>query len=218
MSVLVETSGLLFDMDGVLVSSIASVNRSWRTWAVRHGVPGGATIEVPHGRRALDIIRAWTPHLDPAVGLRQIEEIEEHDVEDLEVLPGARALLESLPASRWAIVTSATRHLLEVRLAAARLPVPAHIVSAESVTQGKPHPEPYQRGATMLGLEAAECIVLEDAPSGIASGLSAGARVLGVLGTQDAAALQREGATWLVSSLANVRVARIDTTVTLELD
>ncbi|MEO6952568.1 MAG: HAD-IA family hydrolase [Polyangia bacterium] len=217
MSIVVETSGLLFDMDGVLVSSIASVNRSWRTWAVRHGVPGGATIEVPHGTRALDIVRAWAPRLDPAVGLREIEEIEEIDLEGLEALPGARELLHVLPPDRWAIVTSATRRLLEVRLAAAGLPVPAHVVTAEMVTHGKPHAEPYQRGAALLGLAPSACIVAEDAPSGVAAGVAAGARVLGVLGEQDPAALEQEGVTWMVPSLARVTVVRIGTTISLAL-
>ena len=213
---IVETEGLLFDMDGVLVSSIASVNRSWRTWAVKHGVPGGATIEVPHGTRALDIVRRWAPHLDPAVGLRDIEEVEENDLGGLEVLPGAHALLEVLPASRWAIVTSATRNLLRLRLAAAGLPVPSRIVSAEDVTHGKPHPEPYRRGAALLGLAPSACLVAEDAPSGVAAGLAAGARVIGVLGTHYADALRREGATWIVNSLANVCL--VDAGATLKLD
>ncbi len=215
---IVETEGLLFDMDGVLVSSIASVNRCWRKWAVMHGIPGGATIEVPHGTRALDIIRAWTPALDPAVGLREIEALEEADLGGLEVLPGAAALLAALDPSRWAIVTSATRRLLEVRLATAGLPVPAHSVSAESVTLGKPHPEPYRRGAALLGLPPSACVVAEDAATGVAAGLAAGCRVIGVLGTQDAAALQREGATWLVASLANVRVVEGGSGATLRLD
>jgi sugar-phosphatase len=59
-----------------------------------------------------------------AEGLRAIEDLEMEDTGDTVVLPGAKALLEKLPAERWAIVTSATRRLLLARLVAAGLPVP----------------------------------------------------------------------------------------------
>ena len=103
-----DVRGILFDMDGVLISSIGSVNRSWRRWAQRYGVPDAESYQVPHGMRAADIIASLKPELDQAEGLKVIEDIELADLEDLKVLPGARSLLESLPPERWAIVTSAT--------------------------------------------------------------------------------------------------------------
>jgi sugar-phosphatase len=131
--------------------------------------------------------------------------MEIEDTEDLKVLPGVRELLGSLPAERWAIVTSCTRRLLEARLEVAGLPVPERLVSADDVVQGKPHPEPYLRGAEMLGFAAKDCVVVEDAPSGVTAGLAAGARVLGVLGSHEPEELAE--ATWLVRSMEQVRVA-----------
>jgi len=127
------------------------------------------------------------------------------DVADLQVLPGVKALLESLPPERWAIVTSATRRLLLARLKAAGLPVPERIISAEMVERGKPDPEPYRRGAELLGFRPDECVVVEDAPSGVGAGKAAGCRVLGVLGTHSAAELGE--ADWVVGSLEGLRVA-----------
>lgn len=191
-------------MDGVLISSIGSVIRCWRVWAQRYGVPNADTYEVPHGMRAIEIVRSLRPDIDPQEGLRVIEELELEDMADLKVLPGVKALLESLPHERWAIVTSATHRLLLGRLAAAGLPIPERIVSADMVERGKPDPEPYVRGAELLGFSPSECIVVEDAPSGVGAGIAAGCRVLGVLGTHSIAELH--GASWIAPSLEAMTV------------
>lgn len=203
-AIVIHVEGILFDMDGVLISSIASVNRCWKRWAQHYGVPGADTYEIPHGTRAVDIIRTLRPDLDVAEGLCLIEDMEIDDVADLVVLPGARALLESLPAERWAIVTSATKRLLLGRLQAARLTIPHRIISGDMVERGKPDPEPYRRGAEMLGFSPTDCLVVEDAPSGIGAGVAAGSPVLGVLGSYAQAELYAAGASWVVPSLNNV--------------
>jgi sugar-phosphatase len=211
--VCVETAGILFDLDGVLVSSIGSVIRCWRRWAEHYGIPGAATLQTPHGMRAVDIIKMLKPELDVAESLRLIEDMEIEDVADLKVLPGARALLESLPAERWAIVTSATNRLLLGRLKVAGLPVPERVISGDMVERGKPDPEPYRRGAELIGMggaAAAECIVVEDAPSGVAAGVAAGCRVLGVLGTHSEAELRAAGVSWVVRTLEDVRAETME--------
>jgi mannitol-1-/sugar-/sorbitol-6-phosphatase len=200
----IETKGLLFDMDGVLISSIGSVERCWRRWAAIYGVPNAESYEVPHGMRAIDIVRMLRPDIDADEGLRVIEDMEVEDTGDLRVLPGVKKLLEELPPERWAIVTSCTRRLLLGRLAAAGLPVPARIISGDMVERGKPDPEPYRRGAALLGFDAEDCVVVEDAPSGVGAGIAAGCRVLGVLGTHSAEELRR--ADWVAESLDSVSV------------
>ena len=197
----VEVKGVLFDMDGVLVSSIESVRRCWRQWAEHYGVADPAGVEIPHGTRAVDVMRLLKPGIDVVEGLRLIENLEVADVADTRVLPGARELLESLPLHRWTIVTSATRPLVISRLGAANLQVPEQLVTAEMVERGKPDPEPYRRGADVLGLTPAECLVVEDAVSGVQAGVAAGCRVLGVMGTYSAEALHEAGAAWIVPSL-----------------
>lgn len=194
-------------MDGVLISSIGSVNRCWKRWCAIYGLPDAESYEVPHGIRAFDIMRMLMPEWDKAQladGLRVIEDMEIEDTGDLKVLPGAKSLLESLPPERWAIVTSATHRLLIGRLAAAGLPVPDRLISGDMVQRGKPDPEPYRRGAEMLGFKPEDCIVVEDAPSGVGAGVAAGCRVLGVMGTHEVSELQQ--ATWLVQSLAEISV------------
>jgi len=203
--VTVEAAGLLFDMDGVLVSSIASARRCWKQWAKHYGVADWQSVEIPHGTRAEEIVRLLAPWVDVAEGLRRIEDMEIEDVSDIVTLPGARELLESLPLERWAIVTSATDRLLQARLRAAGLPQPERLISADMVTHGKPDPEPYLLGAQRLGFAAKDCMVFEDATSGVKAGVAAGCRVVGVLGTTPGEMLRAEGANWLVVSLAEVQ-------------
>ncbi|WP_419805838.1 HAD-IA family hydrolase [Terriglobus sp.] len=199
----VTTRGLLFDMDGVLISSIGSVRRSWRAWCRHYGVPGAETFEIPHGTRAIEIVRQVKPDIDAEEGLRLIEDIEMADTDDLKVLDGVPELLDSLPKDRWTVVTSATRRLMLERLRVAGLPAPERIIAADDVTNGKPDPEPYRKGAEILGFDPADCIVVEDAPAGVSAGLAAGCRVLGVLGTHQAHELAH--ATWQVRSLRDVQ-------------
>ncbi|WP_353066290.1 HAD-IA family hydrolase [Tunturibacter psychrotolerans] len=203
-TVCVTAKGILFDMDGVLISSIGAVVRCWRQWAEHYEIPNAEVYEVPHGVRAIEVVKALRPDIDPEEGLRYIEDLEMDDMADLVVLPGAKTLLESLPVERWAIVTSATRRLMLGRLKVAGLPIPERIISADMVERGKPDPEPYRRGAELLGLRPEDCLVVEDAPSGVGAGLAAGCRVLGVVGTHSAAELGR--AQWIVGSLEGVAV------------
>jgi sugar-phosphatase len=183
------------------------VERCWKRWCKLYGVPNAESFVVPHGVRAVDVMRLLKPEFDAAQiaeGLRVIEDMEIADTADLTVLPGAKALLAQLPPERWAIVTSATRRLLLGRLAAAGLPVPERLISGDMVARGKPDPEPYRRGAELLGLALSDCVVVEDSPSGVGAGVAAGCRVLGVLGTHAASDLR--AATWLVASLEDIAV------------
>jgi sugar-phosphatase len=203
-SICVETKGILFDMDGVLISSIGSVVRCWRRWAEIYDIPNAETYTVPHGVRAIETEKLLRPDIDPEEGLRTIEDMEVEDMADLKVLPGVKKLLEGLPLERWAIVTSATQRLLRARLAAAGLPIPERLISGDMVERGKPDPEPYRRGAELLGFRPGECVVVEDAPSGVGAGKAAGARVLAVLGTHSAEELKQ--ADWIAASLEDLTV------------
>jgi mannitol-1-/sugar-/sorbitol-6-phosphatase len=200
-----EAAGLLFDNDGVIVSSISSVNRCWRKWAAHYNVPVGPDWEIEHGTRAVDVMQKLVPGINVTEGLKLIEDMELEDVADLTVLPGVKALLESLPMDRWAIVSSATYRLLVGRLKVAGLPVPDKIISGDRVVNGKPHPEPYIKGAELIHAAPKDCIVIEDAPSGVRAGKAAGSRVLGVLGTHSAEDLREAGVDWVVETLEHVK-------------
>jgi len=176
--VTIHCKGLLFDMDGILISSLGSVVRSWSKWAEMRGVDPERAVSIAHGRRAVETIAALRPDLDMQAELRVIEDIEMDDVEGMTVLPGVLDLLGQLPADRWTVVTSATERLARVRLAAGGIRVPERIVTAESVAQGKPDPAPFVAGAALLGFAPVDCVVFEDSESGVKAGRAAGCTVV----------------------------------------
>jgi mannitol-1-/sugar-/sorbitol-6-phosphatase len=149
-------------------------------------------------------IRELLPGGDHEAENREVERREIADVEGVIPLPGAMGLLQGLPLERWAIVTSCTRPLAGVRIGAAGLPQPKHLVTASDVLRGKPDPEPYVKGAQVLGVPAAECVVLEDAPAGIRAGKAAGARVLALRTTAGDAELRGAGADWIIDDCSEI--------------
>jgi sugar-phosphatase len=169
---------LLFDMDGTLINSHAPMVRAYTEWANRYGLNPEVVLRESQGRRTIDTMRAFAPTgTDIEADTLALMQREREDVDGVVEISGAGALLRSLPADRWAVVTSADRVLALTRLKAAGLPTPGLIVSAEDVTRGKPAPDGFMLGAQRLGADPLRCIVFEDAPAGIAAGLAAGARV-----------------------------------------
>jgi sugar-phosphatase len=216
MAITITTRGILFDMDGVLISSTGADERCWLRWAKHHNMEGAFSVESTHGRRAVDTLRALRPDLDPVAEQRRLEDYDAEDYSGLIILPGVEKLLASLPADRWTIVTSATVRLLEGRLSHAGLPIPKMLVPAERVANGKPHPEPYLTGAKLLNLAPADCLVIEDSPAGVASGKAAGCKVLAVLSSHPREQLR--GADWYVASLEQVTAtSRSDGIITIAL-
>jgi mannitol-1-/sugar-/sorbitol-6-phosphatase len=198
-------SALLFDLDGVLVDSTPAIARVWFKWATEHGFEPEKTTRDAHGRPSIDVIRELLPTVDAEAENQKIEHAEIEDTDGVIPLPGALALLTSLPPRHWTIVTSCTRPLAEVRIRAAGLPVPPTIITSSDITNGKPHPEPYLAGAQALGVQAADCIVIEDVAAGIRSGKSAGARVIAVRTTASDDELLAAGADWLVDNCGAIR-------------
>lgn len=200
----ISVRGILFDMDGVLISSIGSVERSWTKWAEEHGIDPAVAIEMAHGRRAIETVRALRPDLNDVEELRRLEEMEVADTEGVASLEGVQRILEVLPVNRWAVVTSATERLAMSRMRFGGIPEPKFVVTADKVIKGKPDPEPYLAGAKLLGLRPEECLVIEDAASGAKAGHAAGCKVLATLFSHSLESLS--AADWVVPSLEDVRV------------
>jgi mannitol-1-/sugar-/sorbitol-6-phosphatase len=196
--------GLLFDMDGVLVDSTAAVARVWTVWASKHGLDPDTVVKIAHGRPSISTIRELLPSADHQTEDREVERMELADIEGIVALPGAIKLLHALPATRYAIVTSATRPLAEVRLLAAGISIPRNLVTARDAPRGKPYPDPYLMGAQLLGFPPEGCVVIEDAPSGVLSGKTAGARVVALRTTALDAELEEAGADRIVDNCAEL--------------
>lgn len=179
----IECDAVLLDMDGTLVDSKAIVERMWLVWADRHGIPAETILAVAHGRRTLETMRLVAPHLATPEEAARLDAMEALQKGGEVAVPGAKALLDALPAGRWAVVTSAVRQVASTRIAAVGLPSPAVLVGAEDVQEGKPSPEGYLHAAVCLGVPPHRCVVVEDTPAGIEAGRAAGARVIGILTT-----------------------------------
>jgi sugar-phosphatase len=199
-------SAILFDLDGVLVDSTRSVDRQWRIWAERKGVDGDKVIAIAHGVRTIEVIKYVAPHLDAEAEVREIESREADDHEGVNVMPGAADLVRTIPQGRWCVVTSGTRLLASARLQFGGLPVPEVLVTADDVVNGKPHPEPYLKGAKLLGVSPKDCLVIEDAPAGIQSARAGGMKVVAITSTYPASQLSAADA--VVERLAQIQVGR----------
>ena len=181
------------------------MDRQWRAWARERGIDEDAVIAIAHGVRSIEVIRAVAPHLDAEAETRRLENREAEDP-DIAVMPGAIDLVRSIPENLWCVVTSGTHHLASGRLKRVGIPLPKVMVAADDVINGKPHPEPYLKGAELLGVNPAECLVIEDAPAGIRAAHAGGMKVIALTSTYPATALSE--ADFVVRRLQQIQVAR----------
>lgn len=196
-------AAILFDFDGVLVDSTPVVAAQYTRWAREHALDPDALVQFAHGVRTIEVVRKWAPHLNAEEETRRIEEREAEDPA-VKVMPGALDLLRSIPSGRWGIVTSGGRLLASTRIRVLGFPEPAVLVTADDVAHGKPDPEPYLQGARRLGVQPADCLVIEDAPAGIRAAHAAGIRVISMPSTYAVEDLSE--ADFLVAGLAQVHV------------
>ena len=200
-----EVQAILFDIDGTLVDSTPVVERTWRAWAAERGMDAEEILKVCHGRRSEDTIADLLPPADRDAAVEELARMELADL-DVTALPAAKELLTTLPADRWAAVTSGSQKLMRARLEAAGLPVPDVLIAADDVSAGKPDPEGYLKAAAALGRDITRCLVVEDAPAGLHAGRAAGARTLAVATSHDAADLTADA---VVEDLTSCRVDRV---------
>jgi sugar-phosphatase len=207
MTVELRCAAILFDLDGVLVFSSASVSRSWSAWAARHGIELATVLAAARGQRSVDTIRTVAPELDAVAEAARLETEQAIDIDDVTAGCGATALLRTLAAGEWAVVTSGTAPLATARLRVAELPVPDVLVTAEEVSDGKPDPAGYLLASRRLGRSAADCLVIEDATAGVEAAKRAGMRVIGLTNGDGAAHLA--AADTVVESCADLTVTRL---------
>lgn len=215
MSITIQASAVLLDMDGTLVDSSAVVERVWSDWAETNALSPAAVLEVVHGRQGHESMAILLPDRTVEQNLadnRAMLERETAETEGIAEIAGAAGLLRSLGPAPHALVTSATLPLARARMNAAGLPVPTVAVTAEDVSASKPDPEGFVAAAAALGVPAAECVVFEDSGAGIAAAQAAGMRVVGV-----GRRAEGLGPDWIVADLAEVRVTVGGTAISIVL-
>jgi HAD superfamily hydrolase (TIGR01509 family) len=188
-------AAVLFDLDGTLLDSEdlwwqaeCEVVRGWGGAWTRddqaHCLGG------PLERVTAYMAASAGPGISPEViGARLLSAMEAHlRSGDLQWRPGALELLTECRSAGvpTALVSASHRRLLDAVAEAVAdhpgMPHPAFdiTVAGDEVNQGKPHPEPYLEAARRLGVAIADCIVIEDSPTGVASGQASGAYVVAV--------------------------------------
>ena len=197
-------SAILFDLDGVLLDSTRVVAEQYTRWAREHGIDPAEVMKAAHGVRTLEVVQRVAPHLDAVAETRKIED-REAVADGIVAIPGAVALLNTIPRGRWCVVTSGTRYLATTRMRRFGIPVPDILVTADDVRHGKPDPEPYRRGAELLKANPADCVVIEDAPAGIRSARSAGMKVISLPTTYPASELHE--ADVIIAGLGSLKVS-----------
>jgi len=212
----ISCKAILFDMDGVLIDSTPAVARVWSRWASEHGFEPEEIVHKVHGRPSIATIRELLPDADHEAENREVERREILDVEGVIPLPGVVEFLASLPADRWTIVTSGTRPLAEVRLRTAGISAPDRIITAQDIKVGKPDPEPYLKGASILGFAPQDCLVIEDASAGVRAGKAAGARVIALQTTESNDLLVELGADWIVKDCSSLSLEKAPVTTTVD--
>ena len=193
-------------MDGVLIDSTPAVARVWSVWAAARGFDPDEVVARAHGRPSITTIREYLPDADHEAENREVERMEIEDLKGVTPLPGALSLLSSLRDGHWAIVTSCTGPLAQVRIRAAGLPIPKVLITASDIVHGKPNPEPYLIGSSRLGVPAHDCVVIEDVPAGIRAGKAAGMRVIAFTTTVGPEELGRAGADCIVANCGDISV------------
>jgi len=216
----VECKGFLFDLDGTLVDSLPAVERAWTQWAERHGISPQQVLDFIHGKQAITSLRHFMPNATEAELQHEftlLEQVEAEDTDGVRALPGALVLLERIKALGipWAIVTSGSVPVANARRLAGGVPLPEVFITSERVKQGKPHPDAYLLGAQGLGLAPQDCVVVEDAPAGILSGLAAGCQVIAVNAPADAPKLNQVDL--ILSSLEQLKIAKSEQGAVIEL-
>jgi sugar-phosphatase len=201
----ISCQALLFDLDGVLIDSVACVERHWRTWAAENQIKFERVMQFAHGRRAEETIRLVAPQLNAPAEAAKLGETEALDTDGVVAVHGADRLLSQLPQNRWAIVTTGPYRTATARIQRACLPSPAALVTGEDVEKGKPAPDAYLLAADRIGNDPDECIVIEDAPPGLSSARSAGMQVIGVCSTHSSEELA--DADIIVPRLSSIHVA-----------
>ncbi|KUI65803.1 Glycerol-1-phosphate phosphohydrolase 1 [Cytospora mali] len=214
--------GFLFDMDGTIIDSTNAVEKHWHTVGKEIGVDPEVILQTSHGRRSIDMLKVLAPEKANWEYVQHMEGLlpKLHGDDAIEI-PGARALLKEVGDRNisWAIVTSGTIPLVTGWIKRLSLPNPEHLVTAESVQNGKPDPACYTMGRERIGLvgDDKSVLVLEDSPAGIKAGKDAGCKVLGLVTSHTAEQVRSAQPDWIVKDLESVKIVEYkDGLVTLE--
>ncbi|KAF8912911.1 HAD-like domain-containing protein [Gymnopilus junonius] len=224
----VTVDAVLFDMDGTLIDSTPGVLKAWYTFSNDYNLgDSGSIAHATHGRRLYDTLKEYCGLVEEDHLLKEIDRFEDEVIQGGPMaLPGAVDMVSKLAShpsskSKWTIVTSASNKYAPRALESAGVPLPSiGIITANDVSQGKPHPAPYLAGALKCSIKPNNCLVVEDAISGLKAGHAAGCRTLAVCTSTARSTIIESGTNpdFIVSDLTKVTIDIVDGRIQLTLD
>jgi len=176
----VECNSIIFDMDGTLINTNECIENVWRKWGSKYNIE---IKEILHGRTAIESLKILAPHLATEKMAMELENMVLDEIDNVKLIPGVKEFIAKLPENSWTIATSASKGLATANLKHVGIPIPAAMITAEKVSNGKPHPEAFIKAAELLNTTCDKCIVFEDSLSGVEAGCKSGATVIGLTTT-----------------------------------
>lgn len=184
-------AGVIFDLDQTLIDSAPALVAAYTAWAIRYNLTE-EDLQGFEGTPAKDIVKALIPGPSFDEALASVHELEETTMGGISALPGAARALAVLPKTRVAIATSGNHRVATRRIAAARLDRPGIFITFDDVDSGKPAPDPFLLAAQRLGVDPADCLVVEDAPAGLLGARRAGCATLAIATSLPASRLEAD--------------------------
>ncbi|KAL9553253.1 hypothetical protein MBANPS3_003362 [Mucor bainieri] len=203
-----KSTAFIFDLDGTLIDTTPQVVKFWTNIALEHKLDPAQILETSHGRRTIETLQRWVPELATKEYVNELEGRLALEKEGVVVLPGVMDLLQSIPAEDWTVNTAGTNLMATTRLTQFNIQVPKQMATGDMLTHGKPHPEGYLKAAAILGKDPKDCLVFEDAPSGVMAAIAAGMQCIACTTTHTLEQLKEAGATVIVDRLDSVKVKR----------
>ncbi|KAI8089366.1 HAD-like domain-containing protein [Halteromyces radiatus] len=199
--------GFVFDLDGTMIDTTPLVIKHWYQFAEEHGLDPVKILATSHGRRSIETIAEWVPSKATQEHVDYYERRLADETDGVKVLPGVKALLDTIPFGKWGVCTAGTSYMAVNRFKQCGIQIPVSLSTGDKVTHGKPHPEGYLKAAELLNLPPTDCVVFEDAPAGVKAGKAAGMTVIACTTTHTAEQLKQAGADHIVSYLTDVTIS-----------
>ncbi|KAG0749810.1 hypothetical protein G6F57_003740 [Rhizopus arrhizus] len=203
-----ESKAFIFDLDGTVIDTTPQVVKFWTDLAIQNNLKPEQILETSHGRRTIETLERWMPHLATIEHVIELERKLALEKEGVTVLPGVLDLLESILPEDWTINTAGTNVMATARLQQFDIKIPIEMATGDKLTYGKPHPEGYLMAAKLINRDPKDCVVFEDAPAGVRAAIAAGMQCIACTTTHTVEQLKEAGATIIVDFLNNVHIEK----------